>query len=255
MQAFRNRLSQYVSIDIADDVCETIDKLNPRTRDVSPHEDIVSVGDVTDRLFINSEGWAIRHRTLEDGRRQIVNFMLPGDIFDLQALSGLEADHNVTTVTRTRVLEVDAAAFLEALKADGHCASAFWWAAVQEESILREQIVRIGRRTARERIAHLLLELHRRLTGALGGKDDSLLLPITRSDLADALGLTPVHVSRTMSWLHKNGLIEQKRGAVAITDRKRLARLAQFDDDYLHLRKLNLSPRPPGGPDRIRRVI
>lgn len=252
MQAFYNRVSQYISN--PDDVCDRIDGLRPRDSDILPDEDIIRIGEVARHLFILREGWAVRYRTLEDGRRQIVNFMLPGDIFDLQALSGLEADHTVTAVTRSRILEVDAAAFVDALKSSGPFASAFWWAAVQEESILREQIVRVGRRSARERIAHLLLELHRRLTCALGGKDNNLVLPVTRSDLADALGLTPVHVSRSMSWLQSARLIEQKRGVVSIVDRERLSRLAHFDDAYLHLRKLNLSS-PPRGPDRIRRVI
>ena len=253
MQALANRLSQYVSN--ADHVCQTLRTLNPRDSDVSPDEDIVRTGDIIDRIFIIREGWAIRYRTLEDGRRQIVNFMLPGDIFDLHALSGLEADHTVTAVTRTRIMEIETAPFVDALRACGEFASGFWWAAVQEESILREQIVRVGRRTARERIAHLLLELQRRLTCALGGKDNNLVLPVTRTDLADALGLTPVHVSRTMSWLSAAGLIEQKRGVVSIVDRPRLARLAHFDDDYLHLRRLDFAPPPPATSARIRRVI
>lgn len=253
MQALANRLSQYVSN--ADLVCQTIRELNPRDSDISPDEDIIRTGDRSGRLFIIREGWTIRYRMLEDGRRQIVNFMLPGDIFDLHALSGLEADHTVTAVTRTRIIEIENAPFVAALRSNGEFASAFWWAAVQEESILREQIVRVGRRTARERIAHLLLELQRRLACALGGKDNNLVLPVTRTDLADALGLTPVHVSRTMSWLSSAGLIEQKRGVVSIVDRPRLARLAHFDDDYLHLRKLDFAPTPPGTSARIRRVI
>ena len=253
MQALINRLSQYVSN--AEEVCEALRDLKPREADISPDEDIIRMGDTTGRVFIIRDGWAIRYRTLEDGRRQIVNFMLPGDIFDLQALSGLEADHTVTAVTRTRIFEIETAPFICALRSSGEFASAFWWAAVQEESILREQIVRVGRRTARERIAHLLLELNRRLTCALGGKENNLVLPVTRTDLADALGLTPVHVSRTMTWLRAAGLIEQQRGVVSITDRPRLARLAHFDDDYLHLKKLDLSPQPPENRTHIRRVI
>ena len=105
---------------------------------------------------------------------------------------------------------------------------------------LREQIVRIGRRSARERIGHLLLELHRRYVGATGKDLDRLTMPLTRADIADALGLTPVHVSRTMSAMRRSGLISEERGSITLEDKDRLARLSHFDIDYLHLKKLNL---------------
>ena len=242
MQTFKNRLSQYAVMD--DQIWALIDDITTKTVTYRAGEDIVRVGEIAETLFIVNKGWAVRHRTLEDGRRQIVNFMLPGDIFDLQALACLEADHTVTSVTDVSILVIDTGEFVQLLRTSGDISSSFWWAAVQEESILREQIVRLGRRSAKERIGHLLLELQRRMNGAMGTNHSQLPLPLTRVDLADALGLTPVHVSRTMSAMRHSGLIEETRGVILIDDRERLARLCHFNTDYLHLRRLDLSKFP-----------
>ncbi len=238
MNVFRNRLSQYATLD--ETVWDVFDELEAHEKVFAGGEDIVRVGDRLRQVFLMTDGWAIRYRTLEDGRRQIVNFMLPGDIFDLQVLAGVEADHAVAAITRTVIQRIDADEFIGMLQKSGPMASAFWWASVQEESILREQIVRVGRRSARERIGHLLLELQRRLQAATGMNGDFLPLPLTRTDLADALGLTPVHVSRTMSALRRAGLIDESRGQVRILDPEKLARQSHFDMDYLHMRQLNL---------------
>ena len=237
MQVFRNRLSQYVTI--SDDIWEQFRKLDRKEKVYLSGEDIIQLGQKVQHVFILTEGWAIRYRALEDGRRQIVNFMLPGDIFDLQVLAGVEADHSITAITKVTVQRTCAEDFIKALRNSGEMASAFWWAAVQEESILREQIVRVGRRTARERIGHLLLELQRRYQAALGAESNHLPLPLTRTDLADALGLTPVHVSRTMSALRQANLIREVRGSITILDPGKLARMSHFDMDYLHMRKLS----------------
>ena len=242
MNVLRNRLSQYATL--PDDTWQKAGGLKLQSRAYQSGDDLIRVGEPTRKLFFIEDGWAIRYRMLDDGRRQIVNFMLPGDIFDLQVIAGVKADHTVTAITRTTVSTVDADQFLRALRSDADFAAAFWWSAVQEESILREQIVRVGRRSAKERIAHLLLELNRRLRAAVPGAEDHLPMPLTRTDLADALGLTPVHVSRTMSALRRAGLIDESRGQITIIDRDRLSDLSQFDTDYLHIRRLDLGVAP-----------
>ena len=242
MDAFRNRLSQYVTL--APDAWEEFENLDLQSRVFLASEDIIRVGETPRKMFFVKDGWAIRYRTLDDGRRQIVNFMLPGDVFDMQVVAGLEADHSVTTLTRMVVMAVGADKFVQALRSNADIASAFWWSSVQEESILREQIVRVGRRSAKERIAHLLLELQRRMHAAVGGAEDHLPMPLTRTDMADALGLTPVHVSRTMSALRRSGYIDESRGQITILDRHKLASLSQFDTDYLHMRRLDFAKRP-----------
>lgn len=232
MIALRNRLSLYSKI--SNEAWAPMDGLKSRQIFVQPGHEIIREGDPANQVFIIKTGWAMRYRMLEDGRRQIVNFMLPGDIFDLQALANLKADHTVCAISAGDVLAIDQNEFLQTLSREPLLASAFWWASVQEESILREHIVRVGRLSARERIGHMLLELQRRLTGAMGRIHDSIPFPLTRQIIADALGLTSVHVSRTMSKMRAAGLIREEADAIHIADHERLAVLSHFDPAYLH---------------------
>ena len=241
MDALTNRLALYVIT--AGQVTDLIRGLSPSLHSFPAGSDIVRAGTRLTRLYIIQSGWAIRYRTMEDGRRQIMNFMLPGDVFDLQAFGELEADHSVAAINNVTVSAIEADAFRKALEECSEAATAFWWAMVQEESILREQIVRVGRLSARERIGHLLLELQRRLGAALGEDPMDLGLPLTRTHLADALGLTPVHVSRMVSALKRDRLIEEDRVFLRILDRKRLAALSQFDPDCVHITRRRLRAR------------
>lgn len=195
---------------------------------------IVAAGGAADHVFVICKGWGLRYRALKDGRRQIVNVMLPGDCFDLQALIDTRADHSVEALTNVELLRLNSEDFLAAIKSNANLATAFWWAAVQEESILREQIVRLGRRTGRERLAHILLELRRRLLHAGQEVGDTLHLPMSREVLADLLGLSSVHVSRSISALRAAGLIRTSNGSIQLLDKDGLAAVGQFDSAYLH---------------------
>ena len=233
MDAILGRLRYYADLD--DDTLSGFIRMPHAIVSRSFGQTIVTAGEPLSHVFVIEEGWAMRHRMLPDGRRQIVNFMLPGDCFDLQALVHADADHFVTAITNVRLRTMQARQFLAAVRSHPRLASAFWWAAVQEESILREQIVRIGRRSARERIAHLILELHRRLLQIGEPSNDTMILPLTRETMADALGLSPVHVSRSLSSLRSRKLIGTNGRTVRIADPSGLARLAQFNATYLHL--------------------
>ncbi len=195
---------------------------------------IISLGDHLTHVFVVSRGWAFRYRTLQDGQRQIVNLMLPGDCFDLQALIDTPADHAVDAITSVHLLRMRRVDFLNAIRANARLATAFWWASVQEESILREHIVRLGRRSGKERLGHLLLELQRRLHMAGLSNGDTINMPLTRELVADTLGLSPVHVSRSTAELRRLGLIRTSPSSIQILQPKKLAELAQFDASYLH---------------------
>jgi CRP-like cAMP-binding protein len=196
---------------------------------------IIAAGEETAHVFVVSRGWALRYRTLDDGRRQIVNVMLPGDCFDLQALIKTKADHSIEALTSVDLLRLSSEEFLDAIGSNASLATAFWWAAVQEESILREQIVRLGRRTGRERLAHILLELRRRLLHAGQDVGDTLNLPMSRDVLADLLGLSSVDVSRSVAALRDANLIRTSNGSIHLLDIDGLAEVAQFDPSYLHI--------------------
>jgi CRP-like cAMP-binding protein len=208
-----------------------------------PGQALVTAGEKLADVFFIEEGWAMRYRILDDGRRQIVNFMTPGDCFDLQAAVAASADHYVSALTTVRIRVVSAAQFLAAMSANASLATAFWWAAVQEESILREHIVRIGRRSARQRCAHLFVELNRRLRMAGLSPSECETLPLTRDVMADSLGLSAVHVSRSIASLRGKKLIETTRGAIRLLDLQGLAELSEFNARYLHLQERPILPR------------
>ena len=233
MDAIYAKLSSYT--DVTRDDVDWFLRVPHRVVDVEPGVDLVTMGKPARDVFVVEAGWAIRYRLIDDGRRQIVNFMLPGDCFDLQAIVHARADHAITAATPMRLRKTTSSRFLEVVRTNARMATAFWWTAVQEEAILREQIVRIGRRSARERVAHLLLELHRRMTLSGLAQDETLQLPVTRDMIGDALGLSPIHVSRTLTTLRKDGLIATSRRRVDILDRDAMAEAADFNSAYLHM--------------------
>lgn len=201
-------------------------------------QEIVSEGETVDFVFIIESGWAIRFDLLEDGRRQILNFMLPGDCFDMMSLTSAQSDHSVSAATNLTLRRLKASDFLTAIRQEPSLAAAFWWVAVQEEAILREQIIRVGRRSAKERVGHLILELNRRVAATTGKLDNFLYLPVPQSLLADMLGLSVVHISRTLTKLKAEKLIRTTSDGVQILDRERLEEVSNFDSRYLHLEKL-----------------
>lgn len=238
MNSLARRVGHFVNIDNSRFV--KLSKLPHRLEIRVPGEDIVTVGETVDYMFVVETGWAIRSRILDDGRRQILNFMLPGDCFDLMSLVKAKADHNVTAATEVTLRRISTRAFLETIYSDPKLATAFWWVAVQEEAILREQIIRVGRRSAVERVAHMLLELNRRLVMIEERESDIVSLPIPQSLVADALGLSVVHVSRTFTKLRQDGLIETYPKGIVLKDRKALKELSDFDKTYLHIERLTL---------------
>lgn len=228
-----NRLNTYSEID--GDAFDRLHGVPHALAEFSGGMQLVSEGERAQKAFIVEDGWAMRHRVLEDGRRQILNFMIAGDLFDLQSFVGEKSDHTVETITPVRLRIFDPSDFIAMLATHTDLALAMWWATLQEEGILREQIVRNGRRTAAERIAHLLLELARRLQ--IAGQIDSysFRFPLTQTVLADALGLSNVHVSRSLKRLRERGLLDVRGGWALILDPPALAAFADFQPNYLHL--------------------
>ena len=239
VETLTRRVRHYVDIDT--DSFKELSSLSYQLKTYRTGETIIELGQKVDHVFVVEQGWAIRFRRLADGRRQILNFMLPGDCFDMMAVVGTDSDHSVAAATKLTLRQVSARDFLDAIGKNSSLATAFWWSVVQEEAILREQIVRIGRRSARERVAHMLLELNRRVAAVEGHLSDVVDLPFPQALLGDALGLSVVHISRTLSWLRSEGMIGSSVDGIEIRDRERLVKLADFNTDYLHLDRLSLA--------------
>ena len=236
MKPLMSRVGHYV--DLNENDFENLLNLPHRIETRRPGEEIVAVGDVIDFVFVVESGWAIRYRILDDGRRQIVNFMLPGACFDMMSMAYAKADHAVSAATEVTLRRIKSSDFLKAISAQPRLATAFWWVAIQEEAILREQIIRIGRRSAKERVAHLLLELNRRIAAVEGQLTNFINLPFPQALFADALGLSVVHVSRTLTKLKAEGFITTKQGGIEILEREKMADMCDFDSRYLHLERL-----------------
>ena len=182
-------------------------------------------------MILIRDGWAACYKQLRDGRRQIVSFLILGDA-SVYLLG--EMDHGVAAITAVRYAEIAAADF-ERMKAESPAlARAFWRHELITAAINREWIVNVGQRDARERIAHLMCELFHKLEQAGRTEGNGCDWPLTQTDLAEATGLTPVHVNRTLQVMRGEGLIEQRGRRLAIPDLSVLRRVAHFNPNYLH---------------------
>ena len=198
--------------------------------------DIVEEGETASAIYLIKEGFACRYRLLPEGSRQIVSFLLPGDLCDVTSLLGRPMDHSIGTLTTTRVAVIAPDTLSDLLRREHRIAAALWWSNLQDEAMLRERIVALGRRNAHGRIAYLLCELLWRHEAVGLSQDGTVDLPLTQAELGDALGLTPVHVSRVLKQFRDEGFIELVHHRLTIRDLARLQRIAGFNSAYLQLR-------------------
>jgi CRP-like cAMP-binding protein len=190
--------------------------------------ELLAEGTRLNRAQILLEGWAIRQRVLSDGRRQIFSFLLPGDIFGICPRSDGEALH--ATVALTPTVTAPLAILDDALQraATSACGRIVREMLSLEEALLVNQVVRLGRQSAQERLINLLLEFHDRLAAAGLVEDGSFMLPFTQEVLSDALGLSTVHTNRTLQQLRRENLIETHLSQMRLLDRERLVEIADY---------------------------
>jgi len=214
----------------------TVNELVSRTaRWLAPREEIMSQGERPRAVHVIVDGWAVSTKQLIDGRRQIVNFLVPGDLCATNIYILDRADHALAALTHARVASIGAADFEAMMVASPRIARALWWNELSAASVQREWTTSLGQRNAYERIAHLLCELYMRLHAVGLTQRGGCEFPITQNDLADATGLTSVHVNRTIQQLRHDGLIELHDKRLIPNDIKRLAEAGLFHADYLHL--------------------
>lgn len=232
--AFVTKMSGLAALDGAEktmlaDVCDP-------TRVYPPRHDLIREGDKPGAVFVMLEGWACRYKLLPEGGRQIMAFLMPGDFCDMHVAVLDEMDHTIATITKARVVSVPRATMEHLVDATPSLSQAFWRAQLIDEATLRAWIVSMGRRGSVERVAHLMCELYVRAHTIGLATGDRLVFPLTQIVLADALGLTPVHINRVLRKLRTEGVIELGRGMLTICDPNKLARIAGFQDNYLHRR-------------------
>jgi CRP-like cAMP-binding protein len=209
--------------------------MHANVREIGPRRDVIREGDKPRAVNIVIEGWACRYKQLPDGRRQIVHFFLPGDLCDANVFLLREMDHSIGAITSLRYAEISPPDFEDLQLRSPRITQALWWHELVNAGISREWITNVGQRTAFERIAHLFCELYHRLRIVGRTENGSCAFPLTQMDLADATGLTAVHVNRTLQELRRQGLIELQGKRLNIPDLGALERVSMFNPNYLHL--------------------
>ena len=195
---------------------------------------LIREGDRPERCCLLLSGFAYRHKLVGEGARQIVSIHMPGDPIDLQNIFLALSDHNVQMLTPATVATIRCEAVAKLVAAFPAVARAMWADTLIDASIHREWVANVGRRDARTRVAHVLCELALRQRGAGLAKDGTYFLPLTQEQLADATGLTAVHVNRVLKGLSAEQLIMRGNGRYSVPDWERLAGEADFNPAYLH---------------------
>lgn len=204
---------------------------------VGPRHDIISEGENPTGVNLIVSGYAIRYKTLADGRRQILGYFVPGDICDLRVFVLKSMDHSIATLTQAAVKTISQSQIENALECHPRIMRALWWATLVEESITREWLLSMGQRTGFERLAHLFCEIYHR-ADAVGLADGSSIdLPWRQADLAEMTGMSIVHVNRVLQQLRKRGLVRFDGQILTILQLAELKKVALFDARYLHLRE------------------
>ena len=232
--AFVRKLSGLAHL--AEDDVATLIASTTQVRQFAPRRDVIREGDRPGPVFVVLSGWACRYKILPSGTRQITSFMLPGDSCDLHVAILDVMDHSIQTITRASIATIPRGAMEVMLDKFPRIGRALYAAQLIDEATLRAWIVSMGRRSSVERVAHLMCELYVRLQSISGVPAPSVELPVSQLMLADALGMTPVHINRVLRRLREAGVMEISRRSLRIIDPIGLVQVAGFDENYLHRR-------------------
>jgi len=233
------RLSLYAQLSPAE--IALLETLPLAPQDVGAGTELIVEGRLLDTPRLLVSGWACRFRMLPDGRRQIFDFILPGDMYGLCLRP--QAIALTTAITLTQAQIADASALWVAIKERPDefpgLSDACHNTASLEEAYLLNQLVRVGRQTAYERTAHLILEIHDRLNAVGLADGPTIPMPLTQETIADALGLSVVHLNRTLQLLRRDHLIESRAGFVKLLQPEQLADVADFHPPVISQKMLN----------------
>lgn len=228
---FARKLEAFVAL--SGEELFALERLHGRRKVFPARRDMVYQGQTNQSAYILASGWVCSYKILSGGTRQIVDFQIPGDFLGLRSVLFRTADHNIEPVTTVEASEVIAGDLLDTFSKTPRLATAVLWAASRDEAMVVEHLVGIGRRNAKERTAHFLLELGARLKLVGLGATSGYACPLSQNLMADALGLTAVHVNRVLRELREDGLVTFHHGQVEIHDLNSLVLLADFDKTYL----------------------
>ncbi len=222
-----------VFVTLSEDELGVLKRLHLRRRSFTAGRDLVHQGQSDQAAYILAAGWVCSYKLQPDGTRQIVDFQIPGDFLGLRSVLLRTSDHSFEPVTDIQAAEVFADDILDSFEKTPRLAAAILWAASRDEAMVVEHLVGIGRRAADVRIAHFLLELGARLKLVGMGEQTGYDCPLTQYHLADALGLSAVHVNRILRKLRETGLVTFRNDRVTFDNYDGLLELSGFDPGYL----------------------
>lgn len=229
--AFIQKLSVFVALTVNEHA--VLDTWLLFRRTFVAGRDLVHQGFSDQAAYILMSGWACSYKLLPDGQRQIVDFQVPGDFLGLRSVLLHISDHSIEAITDIEVIEVQMPELLDGFARNPRLATAVLWAASRDEALVVEHLVNIGRRNAVERVAHFLLELGARVSLVGIGSKAGFACPLTQYLMADAVGLSAVHVNRVLRQLRELGLVTVSDGFVAFDDYEALCDFVQFDTTYM----------------------
>lgn len=220
---------------LSDEERQAIESLPVRVQALKSKQDIAREGDKPSQCCLVLDGWVCRYKLLTEGRRQILSFHVAGDLPDVQSLFVPALDYSLGTLTQSKVAFIAHEALQDLTARFSNLAAIIWRETLIDAAISREWLTGLGRRSAHERIAHCLCEMYERLRVVGLAGEHCCPLPLTQSELGDAMGLTPVHVNRVLKGMRDQGLITLRNSNLVIHAWSQLVRAGGFDPAYLHL--------------------
>lgn len=221
--------------DLTDADRATLANLTRQTRYVGARQDLIQHGERPEVVYLILEGFACRYKILHSGSRQNMAYLVPGDFCDLHIAILDQMDHGIATLSSCTVVEIPRATILDLTDNHPRITRALWWCTLVDEGTLREWLVNLGQRQADQRMAHLFCELRLRLRAVGLADADSFEMPITQVEIGETLGLSVVHVNRTLQALREANLVVFRGRRVTIPNAGRLEAYCEFEPSYLHL--------------------
>lgn len=228
-----NKLCRFT--DLCDADRDAVDSLCSHQITVEAKRNLIREGERPNDVYLLLEGWGYRYKLLPDGGRHILAYLIPGDLCDIHIFILKKMDHTLGLLSPARVAVISQEKILEVMDKHPRVERALWWATLVDEAVLREWLVNIGTRDAYTRLAHLFCELWLRMRAVGLADEGSFSMPLTQEELGDTMGLTAVHVNRTLQRMRAKGLISLEKKTLTIHDPRKLMEQAEFSPNYLHL--------------------
>ena len=225
------KLERFAPLSIEDK--DLLDQVVAHHRLVGARTTLISEGQASDTVRLIVDGLACRYKTLDDGSRQIVAYLVPGDFCDLNVFLLRAMDHSIATMSACTVVDIPRHRIVE-MTSRIELTRALWWVTLVDEGTLREWLLNVGQRPALKRLAHLFCELYVRMQAVGLVTEDSYVLPLTQNDMADTIGLSAVHINRCLQQLREMGFVTFKNRTMSLTGVAEMMRFCGFDPSYLH---------------------